>query len=181
MKNSEIARRYVRAVIELVPDIEKQENLLNELRAIEHIFCEKEIAAFIASPVNQSSEKEVALKSALGGQGLSEEALNLILLLAHKGRLGLYSYVVQAYQSEMDRLHGCVRGVVKSAATLDEGQRKSVERNVGMFLKKQVILNYEMDPSLMGGLIAQVGSHTFDDSLKSHLRRLKENLNRSTH
>ncbi|MFZ4405339.1 MAG: F0F1 ATP synthase subunit delta, partial [Pseudobdellovibrionaceae bacterium] len=43
-------------------------------------------------------------------------------------------------------------------------------------LNKKIILTSQKDPSLLGGLVAQVGGWTFDDSLKAHLSKLEEIL-----
>ena len=59
--------------------------------------------------------------------------------------------------------------------------RKRIEETVSAVTKKKVILNFTVDPKLLGGMTAQVGGWTFDDSLETHLTRLSEDLNRRSH
>ena len=70
---------------------------------------------------------------------------------------------------------------MRSATVLAPEERKQIETLVSRATKKQVILSYKEDPSLVGGLVAEVGSFTFDDSLISHLKRINEQLTRSVH
>ena len=179
MKQEDIARRYVKAVFELVADARARENILNELRQLQEAFKDKEIFEFINSPVISPDRKLDIMKKPLEGKGLSETSENLLLLLAKKNRLYLFDSVVAVFQEELDSHNGVIRGVVKSAITLDADERKKIELKVGAYLKKNVILDFTIEPKLVGGLVARVGSYTFDDSLSSYLKRLKENLNRS--
>jgi F-type H+-transporting ATPase subunit delta len=45
-------------------------------------------------------------------------------------------------------------------------------------LNKKIILTYKEDPTLLGGVVAQVGGWTFDDSIETHLIKMNEELNR---
>jgi F-type H+-transporting ATPase subunit delta len=69
--------------------------------------------------------------------------------------------------------------MVRSATVLAPEERQRVEEFVGRATQKHVILTYKEDPTLLGGLVANVGSLTFDDSLSSHLKRINEQINRS--
>ncbi|OQW47743.1 MAG: hypothetical protein A4S09_14390 [Proteobacteria bacterium SG_bin7] len=180
MKQNEISRRYVKAIFELVSDSKQRENILNDLRTLSKVFADKEITEFITSPMVSPDKKLECIRKPLEGKGLNESTENLVLLLAQKNRLGLFDDLVKSFQGELDKANGVVRGVAKSSAALDQDERKQIEQKISEYLKKNVILDFAIDPKLVGGIVATVGSHTFDDSLSSYLRRLKENLNRST-
>ena len=122
--------------------------------------------------------KEVVLKKALEGQGLSEDTFNFILTLAQKGRVNLLPEIIGAFEGKNDEARGVIRGEVRSPQDLSQGERQEIEKVVSEALGKEVIFTYKVDSSLIGGLIAQVGSYTFDDTLTSHLRRLGDDLNR---
>ena len=180
-RTSELAKRYARAAFGLAAEGGRQENVLAELRALDAAFgSEPEIASFFASPVIPPERKEAALKAALEGRGASTEVAHLILTLARKERLPFFSEIVQAFQNQADEANGVGRGTVRSSVGLAPAERQQVESIVEKVLKKKVILNYKVDPSLIGGLVAQVGSYTFDDSIESHLQRMAEELTRRT-
>lgn len=179
MQVSELANRYARAVFELASQSGKQDRVLEELRALQTLFeKEKVIHEFLASPLNRPEEREKALATALKSSGVSEETLAFVLLLAQKGRIALFSQIVEAVKSQSDLAHGVTRGMVRSASVLTPDDRKRIEDIVSRFTKKQVILTYKEDSSVIGGLIAEVGTFSFDDTLTSHLRRLKDEMMR---
>ncbi|MES2964311.1 MAG: ATP synthase F1 subunit delta, partial [Bdellovibrionota bacterium] len=105
---------------------------------------------------------------------------DLINLLARKDRLGVFGEIVHAFEAEADAANNVARGVVRSATVLGQDDRKRIEDQVERVLKKKVILSYKVDPSVIGGLVAQVGSYTFDDSISAHLKRMNEELKRRT-
>ncbi len=175
---SEVSKRYARALFAYARDSKKIELVTSQLSEIaKALDGDVKIREFICSPIVTGQEKMTALKKALGDQA-AEEILNLTGLLIEKNRLDILSQVALAFSSIADEANGVTRGIVKSASSLNEDSRKKIENTVAEITKKKVILNYEEDKTIMGGLVAQVGGWTFDDSLQSHLVRLGEELNR---
>jgi len=181
MQVTELANRYARAVLELITESGKQELVLNELRALQTLFEKDDsIREFLHSPLVKAGDREKALSAALKPVGLSPDTLAFVMLLSEKGRLPIFNKIVEAIKTQNDMAHGVTRGNVRSATVLTPDERKSIEQTVSKYTQKQVILNYKEDPGVIGGLIAEVGSFTFDDTLTSHLRRLKDEMTRRT-
>lgn len=182
MRHMMIASRYAKAIYSLAKEKGEQDAVFEQMRVIEDaLSLEKEIGEFVQSPLVRPSEKEKVIAQLCEKVKLPEILKNFLLLLAKKDRLALFPSIVTSYQTIADEAHGVTRGVVRSATVLAPDERKRIEELVGRATKKQVILTYKEDPSLLGGLIAEVGSYTFDDSLSSHLTRINEQLNRSAH
>jgi F-type H+-transporting ATPase subunit delta len=180
MKNMNLAGRYARALYALASDKNEQDAVFEKMRSLsEAIGADAEAARFLFSPVVRPVEKVAALEKIVAALSLPESLEKFLLLLAKKNRLGVFKEIVVAYQQIADDAHGVTRGTVRSATVLDPAERKRIETLVGKATKKQVILNYKEDAGLLGGLVAEVGSYTFDDSLISHLKRINEQLTRS--
>ncbi len=182
MRYSEIAKRYAVALFQMGEESKNHETNFGQLKKIAEIF-EQDAAtkAFVLSPLIPASEKEKVVAAALKGAGLSQEVESLILLLAQRERLSLLSEIVAAYEAKSDLQGGVTRGVVRSGAALSQVERMDVQSSIAQATNKKVELEFVEDKSIIGGVVAKVGSLTFDDSLSSHLRRIEENLNRSTH
>ena len=69
-----------------------------------------------------------------------------------------------------------MRARVRSAAPLSDAQRAALRERLGRRLGKTVLLDTAVDPSLLGGFVAEVGSRLLDMSLRGQLRRLRERL-----
>ncbi|NJL23951.1 MAG: ATP synthase F1 subunit delta [Calothrix sp. SM1_5_4] len=160
----------------------EDDTVFEQMRAMDQAFrADEAIVEFMESPLYRPTDKVKAIEALLSKVQVTETLKSFLLLLTKKNRLPLFSEVVVAYQMIADEAHGVTRGTVRSAAVLAPEERKRIEELVSRATKKQVILTYKEDPALLGGLVAEVGSFTFDDSLISHLKRINEQLTRSVH
>lgn len=176
MMINEVSRRYGRAFFSVATEKKKEDLFLEELRVLSSVLKDqKEISEFLTSPTTSIDAKAKAINAALGEKA-QKETLNLVLLMVEKGRLGFLQEVVASFEEEIDNARGVTRGVVRSAASLEADQMKSLEQTAKKLTGKQVIFKYELDQKLVGGLVAQVEGWSFDDSLTSHLTSLKEEL-----
>jgi F-type H+-transporting ATPase subunit delta len=180
---NEVSERYARALYEVAAAEKRLDQYLHDLRTIAEVFEKNtEIRDFFSSPTVTVETKAAILQKTFGhGDGKDGDAVrNLLLVLNEKQRMPFIPEIAYAFEHLMDDARGISRGTVRSASALASEQRKQLEETVKKVTGRQVILKFEMDPALVGGLIAQVGGWTFDDTLSSHLVALKENLNRNS-
>jgi F-type H+-transporting ATPase subunit delta len=177
---SEVAHRYAAALFAIATGMPDHEKYLGALKLLsQELMKDKAVHDFVVSPLIRAEQKENALRDALSGKGVDENVMNFVLLLARKGRVSLLPEVAMAYEEQVDQLNHLQRGVVRSAAVPSDKQKQELQRIIESYTRGKVVLNYQEDPALLGGLTAQVGSLTFDDSLTAHLRNIKEELDRS--
>ncbi len=182
MKNSNLATRYARAIHSLAQETGSADKVFEQMRIVEQAMSsDQAIVRFFDSAMVRPQEKQKVISAMCEAVQMADSFRNFLLLLAKKNRLGVYPEILVAYQKISDEAHGVTRGSVRSAAVLDPDGRKRIESLVSQATQKQVILTYKEDPSLLGGLVAEVGSYTFDDSLTSHLTRINEQITRSAH
>jgi F-type H+-transporting ATPase subunit delta len=180
MKVSELANRYAKAVFELALENKNTANVLADFRALDEVVSkDHDIHNFFVNPLVSAEDRVTALEKAFAGKGLSKEAHDLLVLLAKKDRFAIFHQIVRAFENQADAVHNIVRGTVRSAIDLDPAARERIEKTVERVLNKKVILTYKIDPSVIGGLIAQVGSYTFDDTIDAHLKRMNEELKKA--
>lgn len=181
-KYSEIASRYAAALFSLSSDQAQHNKVFSDIRALSQLFnSDDEISQFINSPLVKSNEREGALIAAMEKANVSEDVKKFVLLLARKNRLSVFDEIVLSFQDKADEANGVTRGEVRSSYSLTPEERKQIEEIVAKATGKNVILTYKVDSTVIGGLIAEVGSYTFDDSIDLHLRKMKEELNRRAH
>lgn len=182
MRVSEVAGRYARALYAISQEMPNKEVLLNELRSLKEAFSKApEIEALLESPLLSIPDLKAALAKVTSGEGFSKEAEGFVSVLIEKKRLSLLREIVQAYEDESDKANGVVRGSVKSPTPLKPEERKQIEGFVSKVTKKKVILDYQESPELIGGLVANVGSYSFDDSIDTQLKLLQEQIKRRSH
>lgn len=177
---TELAKRYAEALYSLTESQAQKEKTLSELTALaKTIESDEKIRALFESPLYTVEEKIKSFEG-LAKAGFSPVTVDFFKLLAEKGRLGIATQIGPAFQAMIDSASGVSRGEVKSAVALSPDEKKRIEDMVTQITMKKVALTFKEDSSLLGGVIAQVGGWTFDDTVATHLRRISEELKRST-
>ncbi|MNJ91082.1 ATP synthase subunit delta, sodium ion specific [compost metagenome] len=179
MRVSEVSKRYAKALLAVTKQKDSQQKTFAELQVLSKAFSEDQaIANYFENPMISSEQKIAAVKAAVAGKNVSEEVLNTLVLLAEKNRMPVLSEVVLAFQEFLDAEEGVTRGVVRSAQPLSTDAQKDLESKIAKVLNKKIILTYQQDPKILGGVVAQVNGWTFDDSIETHLKKINEELNR---
>lgn len=179
---SEVSRRYANALLSLVRQKGVHEKVLGELLAIQKIFqADSSVQAYFQNPLISPDQKTAAIKAAFSDKGLQEEVTGLLRLLAERGRLGRFDEIVLAFRESLDADGGLTRGTVRAARPLSPEAMKNLETKITSVLNKKIQLTFKEDPKILGGVIAEVGGWTFDDSIETHLKKMNEELNRRAH
>ncbi len=177
-----IAIRYAKALLSLTKQKGIHAEALNQLKAVnQSLQSDRQLKEFFENPVIKPEQKAKILKVALSGQNFAEDVSSCLLLMADRGRLSMISEFVQAFQDGIDQEDGVTRGIVRAAQPLSKDAQSELEKKITQVLKKKIVLTFKEDPTLLGGVVAQVGGWTFDDSIETHLKRLNEELNRGAY
>ena len=178
MQSKEVALRYARALFESSEATASGDQVFAEMRELAKVFQDPTVKSFVRSKIVSTTNKRQVIEAVFGSRKISDSVKNLLYVLADKSRLEIFSEVVDGFESLKDEKNGVHRGTVRSATVLQPEERKAIETKVSQVTGRKVILNYKEEPKMIGGLTAEVGGYLFDDSIKSHIRRLKEDLNR---
>ncbi|MCC6276690.1 MAG: ATP synthase F1 subunit delta [Oligoflexia bacterium] len=183
MKSQEAALRYARALYEIVKEKKSVESGLNQLREFtKALNKDVEIQSFFVSPSVSKELRQKVLDALFEKSNIQDELKGLLTILVEKNRMMLLEAITISFEKIVDESLGVVRGQVESATTLIPEERQNLEKTISRYTGKKVVLEYQENKELLGGLVARVGSYTFDDSLESQLRLMKEALvNRRAH
>jgi len=181
LKTNEVSRRYARSLFELAQEDNTSELILSELREINKAYTDNEVLSFMKSSLVNSEDKLKVIEVATSTLNFSQTTKSFLQTLAKKDRLSCIPEITVGYEECADEKNQVVRGTVRSTHVLTPDERAEIEKTVQAAIGKKVILIYSEDESVIGGIEAHVGGYTFDDSLLTHLNRLKEELKRSVH
>ena len=101
---------------------------------------------------------------------------NFLGLLIDRNRLDLLDEITATYETLLDERLGIVKARVTSALELDSKQKDLVATRLEALTGKKVRMEVSVDPSLIGGLVAQVGSTIYDGSIRQQLETFRNSL-----
>jgi F-type H+-transporting ATPase subunit delta len=168
------ARRYAEAAFELALDRQELDRWAEDLRAVAEVVAEPRVLAFLDGARVPGGEKERLLEQALAGIG--PLAWNLARLLLGRGRIGLAPQISAAFEERLNEHRGVTQAFVTTAVPLDVATQEAIATGLGELTGKQVIVEVEENPGIIGGLVARIGDRVIDGSTRARLSALKREL-----
>ena len=169
------ANRYAKAIFELAAEDGKIEAWSRELALIRDVLDDPTARAILANP-SVSVETRLKAVEALDVPGISTRGLNLMRLLVASRRVDRIDEIVEHYEVLADEAAGRVRASVTTAIPLSEADREKLGADLSARLGKDVRLVAQVDPSILGGLLLQVGDRLTDASVAGRLDQLRRKV-----
>lgn len=176
MSNVPVARRYARALLDASgPDADK---VLEQLENITAYFDAQPVFfVTISSPALSLSQRKTLVDAVINNApGIQPMVANLMKLLTDRNRFDSLPFIARQFRDMVDSRMGRVRGSVTSAAKLGDAEVAAIKKQLESLTQRSVVLETKVDAALIGGVVAQVGSHMYDGSLRSQLAELGRTL-----
>jgi len=170
-------RRYAQAVFEIALETKELDRWQSDLQRIVGLVKDATLIAFLESPKIQFDDKARLLSEQLNG--INPLALNLVYLLASRGRLRSIGDIADDYQRLLDSYRGIETAEVVTATALDEKDKRRLAEHLSAIVGKKVTLKTKVEPRLIGGIIARISGKLLDGSTRSKLEALKKELVRA--
>ena len=163
MTDTRIARRYASAIFALGENEGKTANakrgetlkaldsLLDESPALDRVF---------KSPIISVAEKKKIVGDLL--DKLDADAVT----------------IVQAFSKKLDEAQQIIRGKLTTAIALSAAKQKAVKADLEKKAGKAIELSFDVDKSILGGVVLTVGDRVLDASLRAQLEILRETFKR---
>ena len=169
------AQPYARAFLEAAPqgyDVEAFLGAAGVLaRAIEQ---DRPLRAFLSAPAVPEEARRKALTELAKRAGVDAFGTRFLeLLLSHRRLLDLGA-ILQKLQGAYDAQRGVLEGRVTVASPIGDAEKATIEQALGSKLNGKVRLKVSVDPKILGGFVARVGSSVFDASALAGIRRFQE-------
>jgi len=178
MVNVSIARRYARALLEVAVESKTLEATTEQLTSFAQVLQKNEdLADILLNPAFTRPQRTAVVEALFrAAGGLTPAVGNLLRLLVDRGRLGYLPDIARVFLDMADQRAGVVRGKVTSAVPLPQESMQKLQQALEKLTQKKVQLQARVDPRVLGGVSAQVGSVVYDGTLRSQLDELKRTL-----
>jgi len=155
----------------------KPEDAVAQLRAVDAIFQESaELRNAMLTPALQNSRKRAVMAKLLETTGGSTLIRNFTYVLIDHRRIAIIAEIREAFELLLDERLGFARAEVTSAAPLDQSVGANLESELSRLTGKRMRLRFDVDPALLGGVVARIGSTVYDGSVRGELRQLAKKL-----
>jgi F-type H+-transporting ATPase subunit delta len=178
MRNVSIARRYARALLEVASERGTADRVMDQLTGFAQVVRQNpDVADVLVNPAFTREQRMAVVEELARAAGdLDPGVVNLLRLLVDRSRFGYLADIARVYRDLADAKAGRVRGRVTSARPLDVQELSRLEQSLERMLQRNVVLDAQVNPKLIGGMATQIGSVLYDGSLRTQLEELRRAL-----
>jgi len=172
---AKLARPYAKAAFEYA----LQHNQLDQWSTMLNLMAERMQQPIVVSVLKNpkfGAEQLSELGFAVGQDVLNQEGKNFIQLLARSRRLSALSAIAEQYAELRAAQEKMITAHVKSVIPLNDDDRTKLTNSLQAKFGRKVVLQCELDPALIGGLIIFAGDQVIDNSIRGQLQRLRETM-----
>jgi F-type H+-transporting ATPase subunit delta len=174
---SVVAKRYAKALVALAREQGRLADTGEQLKRLAQLIDDtQELKALLYNPTINRRFKEALLVDVGQRLRLGGLEMNFVRTLLEKGRLPEMPQILALYDELAEEAQNRLRVLVKSAFPLSPALQEEVRQRFAHYTSKNIVIEQQIDPTLIGGLVAQMGSLVLDGSIRNELLRLKTEL-----
>jgi len=179
MTSSSVATRYANALADVVTGPAsplKPQDAAAELRSFQAaLAASPELHNALVTPAVPSARKR-AVERIADLLKLSRIPRNFLLILIDHRRIASLAAMVDSFEIVLDERLGFARAEVTSAAELSEPLRNALSSELERLTGKRIRARFGVDRSLIGGVVARIGSTVYDGSVRAQLQDMEHRL-----
>jgi F-type H+-transporting ATPase subunit delta len=103
----------------------------------------------------------------------------LLVLLAERDRLALVPDLLTVYRERLMEHQQIVRAEVTTASPLSADRAAQIEQRLAEATGHRVDVTTSVNPAIIGGIVARIGSTVYDGSVATQLAKIRESLRRA--
>lgn len=172
-----LARRYARALMQIGAEQKNAEKLGADVRNLAKAMdVSAELTQTLTNPAFPRADRKKIL-DALGARfGIHATSKTFLYVLLDKERLSHLPAISREVDAAIEAKAGRVVAEVVSATPLTPAQVTQVTEKLEQLSGKKIQLTRREDPSLLGGIVAKVGDVTYDGSVRTQLRAVRDQM-----
>jgi F-type H+-transporting ATPase subunit delta len=179
--NRTAATRYARALLDVALKEQADLSVIDEqLSALGALFADNEpLRRALLNPAVPLPKKRAAVAAILERIDVLPMVAKTLALLADRDRLIILPEVVAAFRRRLMDLRNIVRADITTAEPIGADRLEAIQRSLAVATGRTVDISARVDPSILGGMVARVGSTVYDASVTGHLQRIRQRLDAS--
>jgi len=172
-----VARRYATALADVAIERREEREVQNELdQWAAMLESSPQLKEVFANPTIVHDQKRKVLEDLIARSRVRDTTASFLRVLLKNQRLSQLRDVAARYSQVLDERAGMLAGSVTTARPISEDLKKTLHETLSAATGRTLRLTFETDETIIGGLVARIGSTVYDGSVQNHLERLAEGL-----
>jgi F-type H+-transporting ATPase subunit delta len=173
-----VARQYANALYQVAEAHQRTEPVGRDLADLARLVEQHaDLKAVFETPLVVPRKKRALVDAlAAASPDITVEVRRLLEMLADRNRLMLVAEIAAAFARRVMAADRVVAADVVTAVPLDEGRKASLAQALGQATGQTVTITDRVDPGIIGGVVARVGSLVFDGSVVRQIERMRQTL-----
>lgn len=169
------AERYLGAYLDLASS-EKDISVSTDMATLAELCAIPEFANIIKNPLIKAEAQLTLLQKLFPLLSLHKITQNFLCVLARNGRFAELPSLTRAFPRFYAERQGRPLVDVTTPSALSEAEKQKLTTTLKDTYKKDIYISFDTDPTLLGGMLVQIGSEMLDTTLKSKLNRMQSQL-----
>jgi F-type H+-transporting ATPase subunit delta len=171
---SDVGKEYGTALYMLAVETGEQKQYAQALSHVRDLFLENpDYLELLASPGISLRERLSSVDAAFVGR-VPEHVLSLLKLMCEKGRIACIFEACDAYEALLHAANRVIHATVTTAVPLTVEEKEKLIGKLEKACQGDVIVEYVLDESILGGVIVEADGKIMDGSLRHRLRDVKD-------
>ena len=169
-----VSDRYASALYDLAAEKKLVDPVVEDLSNLKSILKDnKELSFVVKSPLITSTDKLNIFESLLKKINANELTSTFLKVIEKNKRFSNLASIITQFMNINSQKRGDVLADITSADELNDEQKNNITNQLKSILGDKLSLSFDVDKSIMGGLIVKVGSKMIDTSLANKINKLK--------
>ena len=172
-----VSKVYGDALFSIAIEENKLDTIWEEVRTIRDVIHDNPDFLSVICHPEMEQEKKLSVLDDIFKEKMSEDTMGFLNVLIRKGRFGEILSILDYFDEQAKEYKKI--GVVKVSTpmALDDAQREQVEKKLLEVTEYESLeVEYEVDESLLGGIVIRIGDRVLDNSIRSKMELMSRQL-----
>ncbi len=176
ISKTKIAAVYSTALFDAAKDAGCLDEVLQDVKKLRDLAAaNSDLVKYFSCPLWSEEDKVSVLDKIAKISGVGKETLECLKVMSENNRMGNLGLMLDEFMELYYKEKNIAEIDVETVCKLSAAQDKKLQKTLEEIFAKRVVINYIINPSIVGGLRVTCGSQMFDDTLATKINYL-ENL-----
>jgi F-type H+-transporting ATPase subunit delta len=173
------ATRYARALLDVAIAESIADRAEQDLAGFAALLeSHADLRRALTHPAIPVARKKALVEQLTARLATTKPVAKLLSLIADRDRLALVPDLLSVYRERLQDYQQIVRAELTTAESLTPDAEARLRQRLATATGRTVTLTTRVDPSIIGGVVARIGSVVYDGSIATQLSRMRERLER---